>query len=391
MRVHRRTIGCGLAVLLIGAAGGCQSREPAVPPSRSGQPAPSVPAGSARTFTLVASGDVLPHMSIIEQAFQDAGGNGYDFRPMLAGVKPVVAGADLALCHMETVYGADGDYSGYPTFKSPPEVAAGLAATGYDGCSTASNHTLDDGAPGIQRTLDALDRAGVRHAGSARMAEEADSPTLMRAGGARVAHLAYTYGTNGIPLPADRPWAVNLIDRERILAEARVARRAGADVVVVSLHWGTEWQDAPDARQLSLGERLTSATTDGRPDIDLILGTHAHVPQAYEKVNGTWVVYGMGDQIAGTMFHHSGAQDPRGNEGTLARFTFAPPARAGARWEVTRAEFVPQWFDLAAGRVVNLNALIDSGPGAPVTAVRDRIRDVVLSRGAAQDGLMMGK
>lgn len=270
-------------------------------------------------------------------------------------------------------------------------MAEGLAATGYDACSTASNHTLDDGAAGIHRTLDALDRAGVRHAGSARTAEEARSPTLMRVGGAQVTHLAYTYGTNGIPLPADRPWAVNLIDRERILVDARAARQAGADVVVVSLHWGTEWQDAPDARQLSLGEELTRAVTGGRPDIDLILGTHAHVPQAYERVNGTWVVYGMGDQIAGTMYNHSGAVDPRGNQGTLARFTFAPPAREGARWQVTRAEFVPQWFDLGPGRVVDLNSAIASGAGADVTAVRDRIRDVVLSRGAAQDGLVMGR
>jgi poly-gamma-glutamate synthesis protein (capsule biosynthesis protein) len=330
-------------------------------------------------------------MSVIEQAHADAGGDGHDFVPMLAGVKHVVSAADLAICHMETVYGADGDYSGYPVFKSPPEVAEALAATGYDACSTASNHTLDDGAPGIRRTLDALDRAGVRHAGSARTEEEARQPTLMRVRGARVAHLAYTYGTNGIPLPADRPWAVNLIDGERIPADARAARRAGADIVVVSLHWGTEWQDAPDDQQLGLGWELTRAATGGRPDIDLILGTHAHVPQAYEKVNGTWVVYGMGDQVAGAMRNHSGAADPRGNQGTLARFTFAPPARAGDRWAVTRAEFVPQWFDVARGRVVDLDSVIEAGAGAGVIAVRDRIREIVLSRGAAQDGLVTGR
>lgn len=91
-------------------------------------------------------------------------GTGYDFRPMLAGIRSVVSRADVALCHMETVYGENGAYTGYPTFKSPPEVAQALAVTGYDGCSTASNHTLDDGADGIRRTLDALDRAGVRHA-----------------------------------------------------------------------------------------------------------------------------------------------------------------------------------------------------------------------------------
>ncbi|MEU0407606.1 CapA family protein [Streptomyces griseorubiginosus] len=381
MIARRRQVALALTALLAGGAA-CQAHDHETP----GRPAPSA---ASRGFTLVASGDVLPHSSIIDRARFDAGGNGYDFRPMLAGIRSVVSRADLALCHMETVYGANGDYTGYPTFKSPPEVAEALAATGYDGCSTASNHSLDDGADGIRRTLDALDRAGVRHAGSARDEAEARTVTVLRAGSAKVAHLAYTYDTNGFPLPQGQPWAVDLMDESRILADARAARKAGADVVVVSLHWGTEWQDAPDEQQQALAHDLTAARTGHRPDVDLILGTHAHVPQAYEKVNGTWVVYGMGDQIAGEMFNHEGAQDPRGNQSTLGRFTFAPPARPGERWRVTKAEFVPQMFDVDAGRVVNLNEAI--AQGADVEGVRDRIREVVLSRGAAKDGLTMGQ
>ncbi|MGW3250245.1 CapA family protein [Streptomyces fungicidicus] len=384
MIARSRQVALALTVVLAAGAA-CQAR--AHRPAEPGRPAPS--ATDPRGFTLVASGDVLPHDSIIERARYDAGGSGYDFRPMLSGIRSVVDPADLALCHMETVYGADGDYTGYPLFRSPPEVAAGLAATGYDGCSTASNHSLDDGADGIRRTLDALDRAGVRHAGSARTEAEARTTTVLRAGTARVAHLAYTYDTNGLPLPPDQPWAVSLADEAGIVADARAARRAGADVVVVSLHWGTEWQETPDELQTALARSLTASATGGRPDIDLILGTHAHVPQAYEKVNGTWVIYGMGDQIAGEMTNHEGVQDARGNESTLGRFTFAPPKRPGGRWEVTRAEFVPQFFDVDAGRVVNLNQAL--ARGAEVRAVRDRIRTVVLSRGAARDGLVMGE
>ncbi|MEU6915004.1 CapA family protein [Streptomyces olindensis] len=384
MIARSRQVALALTVALAAGAA-CQARDHE--PPGPGRPAPSL--AEPRGFTLVASGDVLPHDTVIDRARFDAGGTGYDFRPMLAGIRSVVERADVALCHMETVYGANGHYTGYPTFKSPPEVAPALAATGYDGCSTASNHTLDDGADGIRRTLDALDRAGVRHAGSARSEEEARTVTVLQAGPAKIAHLAYTYDTNGIPLPDGQPWAVNLIDEGRILTDARAARKAGADVVVVSMHWGTEWQDAPDDRQLTLARNLTAARSEGRPDIDLILGTHAHVPQAYEKVNGTWVIYGMGDQIAGLMTNHQGAKDPRGNQSTLGRFTFTPPARPGGRWEVTKAEFVPQLFDVDAGRVVNLNRALAQGAG--VQAVRDRIRDVVLSRGAAEDGLVMGE
>ncbi|MFJ1857273.1 CapA family protein [Streptomyces anulatus] len=384
--------------LLLAAATGCTGQQ-------STAPAPSGPAAARgaggqdaegpRPFTLLAAGDVLPHSSVIDRAAADAGGAGYDFAPMLAGVAPVVSGADLAFCHMETVYGEEGGpYTGYPSFKSPPEVAAALRTTGFDSCSTASNHTLDDGADGVRRTLDALDGAGIRHAGSARTAAEAARPTILPAGpgkgAAKVAHLAYTYGTNDIPLPADRPWTVNLTDEGRIIEEARAARRAGADVVVLSTHWGTEWQDEPDAAQLELARRLTASADGGRPDIDLIIGTHAHVPQAYEKVNGTWVVYGMGDQIAGAMINYEGVQDPRGNQSSMGRFTFAPPAKSGERWTVKKAEFVPQWYDTVTGRAVDLNASLDDG-AEHLREVRDRIRAVVLGRGADKDGLRMGK
>ncbi|QOV44309.1 CapA family protein [Streptomyces chromofuscus] len=383
---RRRQVALALTVLLAAAAA-CQARDEE-PVARTAGPPASASVG-ARAFTLVASGGVLPHTSAIEQARFDAGGVGHDFRPMLAAVQPLVSRADVALCHLETVFGENGHYSGPPVLKSPPEIAQGLADTGYDGCATASDHSLDDGVAGIRRTMDTLDQVGVRHAGTARTEQEGRTVTFLPAGTAKVAHVAYAFGTRGRPLPAEQYWAVNLIDEARIVADARAARQAGADVVVVSLHWGTEWQDEPDERQLSLARTLTAATTGGRADIDLVLGTHAHVPQAYEKVNGTWVVYGMGDQVAGEPAKSRRAPDPRANQSTVARFTFAPPTRPGGRWEVTKAEFIPQVFDIDAGRVVNLNSALASG--ADMVGVRDRIQRVVLSRGAGQDGLVMGE
>lgn len=141
---------------------------------------------------------------------------------------------------------------------------------------------------------------------------------------------------------------------------------------------------------MELARRLTASADGDRPDIDLIIGTHAHVPQAYEKVNGTWVVYGMGDQIAGAMINYEGVQDPRGNQSSMGRFTFTPPAKSGERWTVKKAEFVPQWYDTVTGRAVNLNASLDDG-AEHLREVRDRIRAVVLGRGADKDGLRMGK
>ncbi|WP_055552447.1 CapA family protein [Streptomyces sp. NBRC 110028] len=353
---------------------------------------PSETAGVERAeprkkFTLVATGDLLAHASVIRQARADSGGEDYDFHRMLAGAAPVVAKADLAICHMETVYGAaGGPFTGYPTFKTPPQIAEAISKLGYDSCSTASNHTLDAGTEGVTRTLDALDKAGVRHTGSARSARESATPALMEAGGAKVAQLAYAYGTNGVPVPEGKPWTVNLIDADRIIKDARAARRAGADVVVVSTHWGTEWQEAPDKLQLSLAKKLTASRSHGRRDIDLIIGTHAHVPQAYEKVNGTWVVYGMGDQVAGVM------PDERGQMGSAARFTFAPPTARGEPWEVEKAEFIPHAVDNDPISVVNLPRALEKSPGnSRYTHALSTIQEAVLSRGAKKDGLTMGR
>ncbi|WP_327307384.1 CapA family protein [Streptomyces sp. NBC_01298] len=352
----------------------------------SGATAPAPPAGKA--FTLVGTGDIIPYPSIIQRAADDsAAKGGHDFRKILAGVKPIVSAADLAICHHEIPYGRPGGpYTGYPLFKAPHQLADALKDTGYDSCSTASNHTLDDGYEGLVRVLDHLDRVGIRHVGSARGPAEAKAPALLEAGGAKVAQLDYTYGTNDIPLPADKPWAVNLIDPARIIADARAARAAGANVVVLSVHWGSEWQTAPDKQQLELARTLTaSRAADGLPDIDLILGTHNHVPQPYEKVNGTWVVYGMGDQVAS--FYE--ADKARGNMSSVPRFTFAPAAGRPGRWEVVKAEYLTQFSDMRPPfRVVctSCEAATTSADSAYAAADRE-VTKAVMSRGAAAQGL----
>lgn len=402
-RVALVAAGCAaaLAACSSGGAGEVQRDAPAAPQGAQApddaahRPAPA-PAATApgtspaaqpgtQRFTLVATGDVLAYPSIMQQAQADAGGNGYDFHRIYAGVLPVVRDADVSLCHMETVYGRpDGPFTGYPLFKAPPQIARTLADTGYDGCSTASNHTLDDGFTGIERTLGELDAVGVRHAGSARTADEAATPTILDVKGVKVAHLSWTYATNGIPLPADKPWAVNVVDVSRIVEESRAARRAGADIVVLSMHWGTEWQRKPDSDQLAWARELTASTDGGRKDVDLILGTHNHVPQPYAKVNGTWVVYGMGDQMA----NFPGQDKLAGNYSSIARFTFARGADGG--WTVDQAEFLPQFADPGPPfRIVNINAEIAAGSprAGAYQGPLESIRAAVLSEGAAADGL----
>jgi hypothetical protein len=289
-------------------------------------------AAHPRTFTLVATGDVLLHTALWDQARADAASSGHpgghDFGPMLAGIRPVVRGADVAICHMETpIAPTGGPFSSYPSFSVPPEIAPALAATGYDACTTASNHTYDRGAEGVRRTLDALDAAGIRHAGSARTPEEAGAPTMLDVDGVRLALLSYTFGFNGIPAPDGQAWRSNPIDERRILADAGIARRRGAEVVVVALHWGDEYNHEPNGQQQALAPRLIRS-----PDIDLLLGHHAHVVQPIEAVDGEWVVYGMGNLVS-----NQGSQGPDKLEGLLVRFTFTE--RSDGHWQATMAEF----------------------------------------------------
>ena len=177
-------------------------------PSRTPSPTPTPPADAV--LTVVAGGDVLPHLPVDASARLASGG--YDFAPLLEPLRPWVAGADLALCHLEVpVTPAGTAPSGYPTFGAPVELPAALRATGWDGCSTASNHSLDRGLAGVDATLQAMDAAGLGHAGTARSAAEGDAPQvyeLTRAGRTvRVAHLAATYGVMAAR-PASAPWAV---------------------------------------------------------------------------------------------------------------------------------------------------------------------------------------
>src|SRR3954471_3119486 len=199
-------------------------------------------------LTIGVSGDLLPHLPIVARAHVLAGRRGYDFRPMLRPIGGWVRSNSLSFCHVETPL-TPAPPVGYRRFNSPPALARAVAATGFDACSTASNHSLDRGQAGIDATRRALARAGVKSTGSFSSRRQPQRLLLLRAHGVPVALLAYTQMTNGTPLP--HRWSVNLARAGRILTDARRARRAGARVVIVNLHWGTEFRHAPDAFQLS--------------------------------------------------------------------------------------------------------------------------------------------
>ncbi|ACQ80708.1 Putative protein of poly-gamma-glutamate biosynthesis (capsule formation) [Beutenbergia cavernae DSM 12333] len=276
-------------------------------------PSPT-PTATDAVFTIGAVGDVLPHDTPIRTALDDAGGEGYDFRPMLEATRPYSEGVDLMLCNFEVPLSMPGETpSGYPSFGAPSELVGNLADLGYEGCSTGTNHTLDRGADNAMHTLDVFDAEGLGHAGSARSEAEADAPQLyaLERGGQTitVAQIGGSYGTNGIPVPAEAPWVINTFspdvmnpgsyDPSEIIAQATAAREAGADVVVATLHWGVEYQLAPNYEQTAMAQALAESG-----QIDLVVGTHPHVPQPYALLDGgpdgsgMWVAWSLGNFIS---------------------------------------------------------------------------------------------
>ena len=260
---------------------------------------------------VVVGGDLLVHRAVWESAAANAEGAGYDFGPMFDVIRPFVASADLALCHLEVPLSADGaDLSSFPVFNAPFELADAIAGAGFDGCSVASNHTLDQGTGGIDATLGHLDRVGVGHSGAARSPEEGAAVPTYEVRGRSIAHLSYAYGFNGFRVPPDEPWRVNQIEVGRILEDARRARDSGADMVLVSLHFGTEYQWRPSAYQRDVVDGLTAS-----PDVDLVIGHHAHVVQPVGLVGGTPVIYGLGNLL-------SNMTQPERRDGVLVRAAF---------------------------------------------------------------------
>jgi Bacterial capsule synthesis protein PGA_cap len=287
------------------------------------------------TFTVAASGDFLIHTPVAAQALSDGGGQTYDFRPMFRPIRRRIAGADLALCHVETPL-VPGPVQGYPSFRTPPALARAIRATGWDACSTASNHSLDAGQRGVNSTIRAL---RIPHSGTARSARGARRPPILRVKGVRIAFLSYTAVSNGQAVP--HPWSVAWATPRRILRDARRARRRGADTAIVNLHWGDEYSHRISPSQWALAKRLTRS-----PAIAAIVGQHAHVVQPIRRVNGKPVVFGEGNLVS----NQTAACCPAASQdGLIALIDFR--ARNG-RVRARRVRYLPTWVRHPDYRVV---------------------------------------
>lgn len=262
--------------------------------------------GKPVTLTIAASGDILPHPGVLSTARANGTGGKYDFNPMFAQVAPILKKADLAICQLETPLSTNDTNLSLrvaataPIINSPHTVADAVKNAGFDGCSTANNHTYDAKETGIQQTRNEMDRVGLKASGPA--PDPKDQTAVYDVKGVKVAQLSYSFTLSNaigdqVFVPAAVPWMKDnmyeLRGVEGLKADAKRARDAGADFVVVSIHWGIE-----QTRQLSPDQLRIAPALLNSGLVDYIIGNHPHVVQQCAKINGRYVVYSNGNMLS---------------------------------------------------------------------------------------------
>ena len=249
-------------------------------------PEPSPEHVNTVTSTLAVGGDIVMHTGLNGEAMGDTG---YDYVPIFGILKDFIASADYSVCSLVTTFAEGANYTAYPLFKSPTDLAASIAQVGFNLVNTATSHCVDSFKDGIDYTLDTLDAAGLSHVGTYRTQEERDASGnryMADINGINVAFLAYTCDTNSVPV-AGFEYAASIcaldylgggtkIDYDLMQADISSAREAGADIVFVFMSWGTEFATEPNEQQVEIADFLFENGAD------IIIGGHCRVPQRME-------------------------------------------------------------------------------------------------------------
>jgi len=225
----------------------------------------------ADKISFLFAGDIMGHDEQIWSA-ENRENHTYNYDDVFNYIKPVVTEADIAIANFEVTLGGP-PYMGYPQFSSPAALAGAVKNAGFDYLVTANNHSADRGKKGILGTINRLDSLGIPHTGTFTDAAARDSiyPMMINYKGTSIALLNYTYGTNGIKVPD--PVIVNILDKNVITTDIAKAVSKNVDIIILFLHWGTEYDTIPSKSQTDLASYFFSL------GVDLVIGSHPHVLQ----------------------------------------------------------------------------------------------------------------
>lgn len=265
------------------------------------KPQPPKPQPYTKEAELIAVGDIMMHGSQIKSGYNPTTKT-YNYDNFFKEVKGILSSGDWVIGNLETTLaGPKTGYTGYPLFNAPDSLADAIAKAGFNIISTTNNHSLDRGEKGVLKTLENVKKRGLISVGTAASVEEAEKIVIVEKNNISMAIFAYSYGTNGIPIPKGKNYLVSLIDAKKITQDITKARKLGVDVVTVILHFGSEYQRQPNTAQKTLVKQLVDAGAD------IILGSHPHVVQPYQifeqtgklgKPKKAVVIYSMGNFVS---------------------------------------------------------------------------------------------
>ncbi|MCR4832460.1 MAG: CapA family protein [Butyrivibrio sp.] len=248
-----------------------------------------------KEITIVMVGDILLHTPVEEAAKDDAGNNNFDF--IFEDTKKDIASADIAIVNQEVIIGGEElGVSGYPAFNAPTEIGDALVKAGFDVVCHGTNHALDKGKKGILNTLDYWEEnhPEITILGINDSKEDQENITIIEQDGIKIALLNYTYGTNGISLPKGMPYAVDMLDKDKVISDLKYAEE-NADFTIVCPHWGTEYELGTDSSQKKWAKIFREYGAD------LVIGTHPHVIEPIEMMEDGKTGYsnnhGNGDML----------------------------------------------------------------------------------------------
>lgn len=282
-------------------------------------------------MTLLFIGDIMGHDTQINSAY-NRDSDTYDYNDVFSYISPVISEADITIANLEVTL-AGPPYKGYPQFSSPSALAQACKNAGIDCLVTANNHSADRGNKGIVQTIGNLDSIGLPHTGTFTGQEDKkkNHPLTLSSKGISLALLNYTYGTNGIAV--NPPAIVNMLNRESIAEDIASADAAGHDLVVLFLHWGTEYDTIPSAEQVEMAEYFFSAGAD------LIIGSHPHVLQKMmwyrdgSDSSGGAVVYSLGNFV-------SNQRKPKTDGGSMVKISLR---KENGKIKITEGGFYLTW------------------------------------------------
>ena len=290
---------------------------------------------SVVTARISVVGDLMCHS--VQYNYAKVDKDSFDFNPVYREVKKYFGESDFVFGNLETVTaGKSEGYSGYPFFNTPDNYITALYNAGFHLITTSNNHSLDKGEAGLLRTIEQLKRNHLLYNGTFTSKEDRDLVRVIDIKGIKIVFLAYTYGTNGIPVPKEKSYLINLIDFDLIKSDIEKARKLGADVVLVHYHFGEEYKREPVAYQREVVLKTISFGAD------IIIGGHPHVlePVQFFKTNDGrldtgFVAYSLGNFFSNQRWRYSDA-------GAILNIEITRNFRSTAIY-ISNISYIPTW------------------------------------------------